>query len=247
MYVTSILNQCWAGTRLEPWCIGLIQGRVSKNRPDLYDLRKYQVHTHTCQVGIWGHTRLVPVPASYREGVKVNTRLNMRLFWSQYRVYSCHISTINQTWTLVVGLGWYESFLNMQYQYLLVVLKKREKYDTSARLVRIFFNKNSILVSVGMIKSWYPPNTSSMWSTLDSNYEGEIAISSMFIKGLSYSVGPLYGLKQPFFWANQCQILALARIILQAKQIEFCQRRLWLWMVVIGSHPQHPFILPPHH
>jgi hypothetical protein len=180
-------------------------------------------------------------------GSQGNTRLNMRLFWSQYRVYSCHISTINQTWTLVVGLGWCESFLNMQYQYLLVVLKKREKYDTSTRLVRILFNKNSILVSVGMIKSWYPPNTSLMWSTFDSNYEGEIAICSMFIRGLSYSVGPLYGLKQPFFWANQCQILALARIILQAKQIEFCQRRLWLWMEVIGSHPQHPFILPPHH
>jgi hypothetical protein len=64
-----------------------------------------------------------------------------------------------------------------------------------------------------------------MWSTLDSNYEGEIAICSMFIRGLSYRVGPLYGLKQPFFWANQCQILALARITLQAKQIEFCQRR----------------------
>jgi len=147
----------------------------------------------------------------------------------------------------MVGLGWYESFLDMQYQYLWVVLKKREKYDTSTRLVWIFLNKDLMLVSIGMIKSWYPPNTSLMWSTLDSNYEGEIAICSMFIRGLSYSVGPLYGLKQPLFWANQCQILALARITQWAKQIEFCQRCLWLWMEVIGSHPQHPFILPPRH
>jgi hypothetical protein len=41
-----------------------------------------------------------------------------------------------------------------------------------------------------------------MWSTLDSNYEGEIAICSMFIRGLNYSVGLLYGLKQPFFFGQ---------------------------------------------